>query len=100
MKKYTLSCRAPFTSRWSKTQHEALFDAMFAAWRKHNKGYSVDNITHEHEVSISGDVMAQALNEIDNLVRETPGRQVSEIIEQIVVEQIMQGITNPELEAG
>ena len=94
-KKYTLSFRDPFTSNWSKAHYESLVNAMTTAWRKHRGGYSVNSIIQGHEVVINNEVMAQALDEMDNLVRDTPGRKVSEIIEQV-----MQGITKPGAEAA
>ena len=82
--KYTLSYRAPFTSGWSKTHSTSLVEAMSAAWRKHSRGCSVDNITHEREVFIDSEVMTQMLDEMDNLVREMPKRPLSEITEQVI----------------
>jgi hypothetical protein len=82
--KYTLSYRAPFTSGWRKSHSTSLAEAMTSAWRKHSRGYSVDNITHEREVFIDSGVMTQVLDEMDNLVRETPERPLSEITEQVI----------------
>jgi hypothetical protein len=58
---------------------------MISAWRKHSRGYSVDNITHEREVFIDSQMMTQMLDEMDNLVREMPKRPLSEITEQVIL---------------
>jgi hypothetical protein len=89
--KYTVSWRAPFTTRWSKTHNEALAGSLVFAWRKHNKGCSVDNITQGESIIISSEVMAQVLDEMDNLVRDHPKPSLAEAAEKVI-----QGIEKPE----
>lgn len=85
--KYTVSLRAPFASNWSKAQYASLASALSAAWRKHNKDCSVDNITYEQQVIINSEELTQAFAEMDNLAREQPKRPPHELAEQIIQER-------------
>ncbi len=82
--RYTVSWRAPFTARWSKTHSDSLAGSLTFAWRKHHKGGSVDNITQGQEVIIDSEVMAQVLDEMDNLVRDNPKPSLAEVAEQVI----------------
>jgi hypothetical protein len=90
-RRYTVSWRAPFTTRWSKTHTESLASSFKFAWRKHNKGCSVDNITRGEKVIISSELMAQLLDEMDNLLREHPKQSLAEVAGQVI-----RGIENSE----
>ena len=94
--KYTVSMRAPFASNWSKSQYESLASALSGAWRKHNKDFSVDNLSYEQKVIINHDELAHAFTEMDNLSREQPKRQPYELAEQII-QKIDKAITQDEL---
>ncbi len=61
------------------------------AWRRHDKGCSVDNIRQGQRVIVDSEVMAQVLVEMDNLLSEHPQQSLSEVAEQVV-----KGIDNPE----
>lgn len=82
--RYTVSWRAPFTTRWSKTHSESLAGSMVFAWRKHDKGCSVDNITRGESVIIESGVMTQLLDEMDNLMHARPKPSISEVAESII----------------
>jgi hypothetical protein len=82
--RYTVSWRAPFTTRWTKSHNESLSSSLVFAWRKHNKGCSVDNITQGEKVIISSEVMEQILDEMDNLVRAQPKPSLAEVAEQVI----------------
>jgi hypothetical protein len=82
--RYTVSWRAPFTTRWSKTHSESLAGSLIFAWRKHNKGCSVDNITQGENVIINSEVMTQLLDEMDNLMQVYPKPSLSEVAERVV----------------
>lgn len=82
--KYTVSWRAPFSTRWSKTHSESLAGSLTFAWRKHNKGCSVDNITQGESVIIDSGVVAQLLDEMDNLMHAHPKPSLSEVAERII----------------
>lgn len=84
--KYTVSLRAPFSATWSKSQHETLAGALSGAWRKHNKDFSVNNISYGQKVIIDHEELAQAFTEMDNLSRERPRRQPYELAEHIIRE--------------
>jgi hypothetical protein len=91
-----VSLRAPFASQWSKSQHESLASALSVAWRKHNKDFSVDHVSFERKVIIDHEALAQAFTEMDQLSREQPKRQPSELAEQII-EKIDRAITQDEM---
>ena len=82
--RYTVSWRAPFTTRWSKTHSESLAGSLVFAWRKHSKGCSVDNITQGERAIISSDLTAQVLDEMDNLLRDNPKLSIAEVAEQVI----------------
>ena len=72
--KYMLSTRPPFSADWRKTYHATLAAALGVAWRKYNREWSVDSISHEQKVVIDSDGLMQAFTRMDNLKRETrPG---------------------------
>lgn len=96
MGKYTVNLRATFTSNWSKNKHESLAGALSGAWRKHNKGFSVDNVSYERKVIINYELLAQAFTEMDNLSREQPKRQPYELAEMIV-QKMDNAITQDEM---
>lgn len=48
-------------------------------WRKHHKGFSVDNITRVQSVIIGSEMMAQLLDEMDNLVNDHPKISLAEV---------------------
>ncbi|MCA1557664.1 MAG: hypothetical protein LC731_03885, partial [Acidobacteria bacterium] len=89
--RYTVSWRAPFTTRWSKTHSDSLASSLVFAWRKHSKGCSVDSIMQGQRVTIDNNVLAQVLDEMDNLVREYPKQSIAEVAEQVI-----KGIDKPE----
>ena len=94
--KYTVSLRAPFTSNWSSNLHESLAGALSGAWRKHNKDFSVDNISYEQKVIINHETLVEAFTEMDRLSRERPKRQPYELAEQII-QKIDKAITQDEM---
>ena len=94
--KYIVSLRAPFTTNWSKSQHETLAGALSGAWRKYNKDFSVNNVSYEQKVIIDHEELARAFTEMDNLSREQPKRQPYELAEQII-RKIDAAITQDEL---
>ena len=89
--RYTVTWRRPFTTRWSKTHSESLAGSLVFAWRRHDKGCSVDSIKQGlHEV-ISSEVLAQVLAEMDNLIHEQPKRSLAEVAEKVI-----EGMDRPE----
>ena len=96
MGKYTVSLRAPFTSKWSKSNHESLAGALSGAWRKHNKDFSVDNVSYERRVIINHELLAQAFIEMDNLAREQPKRLPHELAE-LIIQKMDKAITQDEM---
>ena len=94
--KYTVSMRPPFASNWTKSQHESLASALSGAWRKHNKDFSVDNVSYEQKVIINHEELARAFTEMDDLSREQPKRQPYELAEEII-QKISEAITQDEM---
>jgi len=82
--KYMLSARPPFSPDWRKTYHGSLSAALGVAWRKYNREWSVDSISHEQRVVINSEGLMQAFNRMDDLKRETPARPLSEMSEQVI----------------
>lgn len=54
------------------------------AWRRHDKGCSIDSIRQGQMVIVDSEMMEQVLVEMDNLLRECPQQSLSEVAEQIV----------------
>lgn len=96
IRKYTVSLRAPFISQWSKSQHESLASALSSAWRKHNREFSIDNVSYEHKVIINHEELAQAFTEMDNLSREQPKCLPYELAE-LIIQKIDITITQDEM---
>jgi hypothetical protein len=94
--KYTVSLRAPFASNWSKSQHESLASALSGAWRKHNKDFSVDNVSYEQKVIINHEELARAFTEMDDLSREQPQPPPHELAE-LIIQKIDKAITQDEM---
>jgi hypothetical protein len=94
--KYTVNLRAPFTASWSKNKHKSLAGALSGAWRKHNKGFSVDNVSYERKVIINYEWLAQAFTEMDNLSREQPKRHPFELAE-LIIRKMDNAITQDEM---
>ncbi len=82
--KYVLSARQPFSADWRKSTHETLAAALGVAWRKYNREWSVDSITHEQKVVINSEGLMQAFTRMDDLKRETPKRPLDEVSEQVI----------------
>jgi hypothetical protein len=61
--------------------HESLAGALSSAWRKHNKDFSIDNISYEQKVIITHEALAEAFAEMDSLSSERPKRQPYELAE-------------------
>lgn len=81
-----MSFRAPFSSNWSKAQHESLASALDSAWRRQKKDYSVGDITYQRKVVINNDELIQAFTLLDNLAREQPKPQPYELAERVIQE--------------
>ena len=84
--RYTISCRAPFTTGRRKTFHPSLTSALESAWRKHHHDWSIDSITRERKVIINREALTQAFTQMDDLAREQPKRPPHEISEQVIRE--------------
>jgi biopolymer transport protein ExbB/TolQ len=84
--KYMVNSRAPFISTWTKTYSESLAGALEAAWRKHNREWSVDSIVQEQKIIINSEELSQAFAQMDNLAHEQPKRSRHEISEQTAQE--------------
>lgn len=84
--KYTLSSRAPFAATWTKTPGASLRATLETAWRKHQRGWSIDSITRGQSVFLSSEELMQAFTQMDNLAREQPQRSRHEIAEQVIQE--------------
>jgi hypothetical protein len=82
--KYLVNSRAPFASNWAKSYSSSLAGALEAAWRKHNRNWSIDSIAQEQKVIINRDELIQAFTEMDNLTQEQPKRPLHEISEQAI----------------
>ena len=91
-----MSLRAPFASNWSKSKHESLAGALSGAWRKHNKDFSVDNVSYERKIIINHESLSQAFTEMDNLSREQPKRQPFELAE-LIIQKMDKAITQDEM---
>ena len=65
------------------------------ARRKHNKDFSIDNISYEQKVIIH-EAPAEAFAEMDSLSRERPKRQPCELAEQII-QKIDKAITEDDM---
>lgn len=91
-----MSLRAPFTSNWYKSGYESLASALSNAWRKHNKDFSVDNVSYEQKVIIGHEELTQAFTDMDDLSSERPKRQPVELAEQII-RKIDKAITQDEM---
>ncbi len=87
-KKYTMSLRAPFASDWSKSMHESLAGALSAAWRKHKKGFSVDNVTHQQKVVLNNQALMQVIDEINILLQEQPKLTLDEVTGQAIQKMV------------
>ncbi len=79
-----LSTRPPFSPDWRKTYHATLASALGVAWRKYNREWSVDSITHERRVIIDSEGLMQAFTRMDDLKRETPKCPLNEMSEQVI----------------
>jgi hypothetical protein len=79
--KYLVNSRAPFISTWTKSYSDTLAGALEAAWRKHNRDWSVDSIVQEQRVIVNSHQLNQAFAQMDNLVHEQPKRSLHEISE-------------------
>ncbi len=82
--KYTLSARAPFSADWGKSIHETLGAAVGAAWRKYNREWSIDGISHGQKVVIDSQGLMQAFARMDEIRRETPTLSLDEVSEQVI----------------
>jgi hypothetical protein len=79
-----VNSRAPFASTWTKSYSLSLASALEAAWRKHNRDWSVDSIMREERVVIHREGLVQAFAEMDNLAHDQPQRSLHEISEQAI----------------
>jgi len=79
-----LSTRPPFSADWRKTYHTSLASALGVAWRRYNREWSVDSISHGQKVVINSDGLTQAFARMDDLKRETPKRPLDEVSEQVI----------------
>ncbi len=84
--RYTLSARAPFSAGWRKSTHETLAGALGAAWRKYNREWSIDGISHGQKVVIDSQGLMQAFARTDEIMRETPKLSLDEVAEQVIRE--------------
>ena len=84
--KYMVNSRAPFGSNWTKSYSFSLASALEAAWRKHNRDWSVDSIVQAQRVVINSEELTQAFTQMDNLAHEQPKRSLHEISELAVQE--------------
>jgi hypothetical protein len=84
--KYMVNSRAPFISTWTKSYSISLASALEAAWRKHNRDWSVDSIVQEQRIVVNSEELIQAFTRMDNLAHEQPKRSLKEISEQAVQE--------------
>ncbi|HVF28348.1 MAG TPA: hypothetical protein VM943_08925 [Pyrinomonadaceae bacterium] len=82
--KYMLSARPPFSADWRKTYHGSLASALGVAWRKYNREWSVDSISHEQKVVINSEGLMQAFTRMDDLKRETPKLSLNAVSEQVI----------------
>jgi hypothetical protein len=82
--KYTLSARAPFSAGWRKSTHDTLAAAVGAAWRKYNREWSIDGISHGQKVVIDSQGLMQAFARMDEIMRETPKLSLDEVSEQVI----------------
>lgn len=82
--KYLINSRAPFASNWAKSYSSSLAGALEAAWRKHNRDWSIDSIAQEQKIIINREELVQAFAEMDNLAYDQPERSRQEISEQAV----------------
>lgn len=87
-----VSQRAPFALNWAKSFHESLAKALGAAWRNHNRNYSVDSITREQKVIISNVELSQAFAEMENLQRAQPKLLPYELAEQVIAQWQLPGL--------
>lgn len=84
--KYLVNSRAPFASNWAKSYSSSLAGALEAAWRKHNRDWSIDSIAQEQRVIINREELVQAFAAMDNLTQDQPKRPLHEISEQAIQE--------------
>jgi hypothetical protein len=94
--KYLVNSRAPFASNWAKSYSSSLAGALEAAWRKHNRNWSIDSIMQEQKVVISREELIQAFAEMDNLAHDQPKRSLHEISEQ-AIQQMYKPMANEEI---
>jgi hypothetical protein len=84
--KYMVNSRAPFVSNWTKSYSLSLASALEAAWRKHNRDWSIDSIVQDQRIVINSDELAQAFTEMDNLAHAQPKCSLHEISEKAIQE--------------
>jgi hypothetical protein len=84
--KYSVNSRAPFASNWAKSYSSSLAGALEAAWRKHNRDWSIDSIVQEQRVIINREELVQAFTQMNNLAHDQPKRSLHEISEQAIQE--------------
>ena len=82
--RYILSMRPPFSSDWRKSYHASLAAALGVAWRKYNRGWSVDGISYGRRVLVNSEGLMQVFTRMDDLKRETPKRPLNEVSEQVI----------------
>ncbi|MGB7921736.1 MAG: hypothetical protein WCF57_00695 [Pyrinomonadaceae bacterium] len=84
--KYMVNSRAPFAANWAKSYSSSLAGALEAAWRKHNRDWSIDSIAQEQKVVIDRDELMQAFTRMDNLAHDQPKLSLHEISEKTIQE--------------
>ncbi len=82
--RFRLSARPPFSPDWRKSYHPTFAFALGVAWRKYNRGWSVDGITNGPSVVINSEGLMQAFAQMDDLRRETPKRSLDEVSAQVI----------------